>query len=396
MTNNSFFLLIIFITGLAIACEEQTLVEDTLPAKKIALLKTQYAPDKRVALFDIAARSEKGRLILKGETNLTEAKKALLDSLTASGYAITDSIQVLPSGSLEGKVYGLVNNSVANIRSDPRHSGELATQALLGTPLNVLKRQGEWFLVQTPDKYISWVDNGGLVLLDQAGFEAWKSTEKVIYTSVSGFSYTSDNTTSQPVSDLVMGDVLVKTGETQNFFQVLYPDGREAFVSKMEAEPTESWLSASSPTAENLTKVAFQLMGAPYLWGGTSSKGMDCSGFTKTIYFMNGLVIPRDASQQVHAGQPVAVSDSWGGLEVGDLLFFGTPATGEKSERVVHVGMWIGDNKFIHASGQVRVSSIDPAAELFDEYNTNRFLRAKRYAPNSEGSIVELKKDLIF
>lgn len=396
MTNNSFFLLIIFITGLAVACEEQTLVEDTLPSEKIALLKSQYAPDKRVALFDIAPRSEKGRLILKGETNLPQAKKALLDSLTATGYAVTDSIQLLPASSLEGKVYGLVNNSVANIRSDPRHSGELATQALLGTPVNVLKRQGEWFLVQTPDKYISWVDHGGLVLLDQAGFEAWKSTEKIIYTRVSGFSYTADNASSQAVSDLVMGDVLVKTGETRNFFQVVYPDGREAFVSKMEAEPTESWLSASSPAAENLTKVAFQLMGAPYLWGGTSSKGMDCSGFTKTIYFMNGLVIPRDASQQVHAGQPVTVSDSWGGLEVGDLLFFGTPATGEKSERVVHVGMWIGDNKFIHASGQVRVSSVDPAAELFDEYNTNRFLRARRYAPNFEGSIVELKKDLIF
>ena len=371
-------------------------MEDTLPSEKIALLKSQYAPDKRVALFDIAPRSEKGRLILKGETNLPQAKKALLDSLTATGYAVTDSIQLLPASSLEGKVYGLVNNSVANIRSDPRHSGELATQALLGTPVNVLKRQGEWFLVQTPDKYISWVDHGGLVLLDQAGFEAWKSTEKIIYTRVSGFSYTADNASSQAVSDLVMGDVLVKTGETRNFFQVVYPDGREAFVSKMEAEPTESWLSASSPAAENLTKVAFQLMGAPYLWGGTSSKGMDCSGFTKTIYFMNGLVIPRDASQQVHAGQPVTVSDSWGGLEVGDLLFFGTPATGEKSERVVHVGMWIGDNKFIHASGQVRVSSVDPAAELFDEYNTNRFLRARRYAPNFEGSIVELKKDLIF
>jgi cell wall-associated NlpC family hydrolase len=123
---------------------------------------------------------------------------------------------------------------------------------------------------------------------------------------------------------------------------------------------------------------------------------MDCSGFTKTVYFMNGLVIPRDASQQVHAGQPVDSEQPFDQLEVGDLLFFGTPATSDKKERVVHVGMWIGDKKFIHASGQVRVSSVDPDDEHYDEYNVNRFLRARRYAPGLEGSILQLKNEVLF
>ncbi|MEQ8413931.1 MAG: C40 family peptidase [Imperialibacter sp.] len=391
-----FFTIIVLsacVAGCKSASEEQ---KESFADEKIAEMRLQFAPDKRVALFQVASRNEGSKTVLTGETNITEAKAALLDSLKDQGLSVTDSIQVLPSAALEGKIYGLVNNSVANIRSDPRHSGELATQALLGTPLNVLKQSGEWYLVQTPDKYISWVDHGGLVLFDKAGFETWKSAEKIIYTRIAGFSYTADSDTAQPVSDLVMGCVLEVVSEGKDFYQVKYPDGREAFVNKKEAKPVDSWLAQANPTGDNLTNIAFQLMGAPYLWGGTSSKGMDCSGFTKTIYFMNGLVIPRDASQQVFAGQPVDSEQPFDQLEVGDLLFFGTPATSDKKERVVHVGMWIGDKKFIHASGQVRVSSVDPDDEHYDEYNVNRFLRARRYAPGLEGSILELKNEVLF
>src|SRR5699024_4878699 len=99
-----------------------------------------------------------------------------------------------------------------------------------------------------------------------------------------------------------------------------------------------------------LVATAKTMTGAPYLWGGTSTKGMDCSGFTKTIFFMNGWVIPRDASQQVHAGESIDTSEGFDNLRPGDLLFFGRPATETSPQRVVHVGMWIGNNEFIHSS----------------------------------------------
>ncbi|MEQ8534881.1 MAG: SH3 domain-containing protein, partial [Imperialibacter sp.] len=312
------FFIIVVLSAYLAGCEQSgDKQEASIVNDKIAELKGQFAPDKRVALFQVASRNEGSKTVLTGETNITEAKAALLDSLKDQGLSVTDSIQVLPSAALEGKIYGLVNNSVANIRSDPRHSGELATQALLGTPLNVLKQSGEWYLVQTPDKYISWVDHGGLVMLDKAAFDTWKGAQKIIYTRVAGFSYIAGSETAQPVSDLVMGCVLELVSEGKDFYQVKYPDGREAFVNKKEAKPVDSWLAQANPTGDNLTNIAFQLMGAPYLWGGTSSKGMDCSGFTKTVYFMNGLVIPRDASQQVHAGQPVDSEQPFDQLEVG-------------------------------------------------------------------------------
>ena len=125
-------------------------------------------------------------------------------------------------------------------------------------------------------------------------------------------------------------------------------------------------------------------MGLPYLWGGTSMKGVDCSGFTKTVYLMNGLVLPRDASQQVHIGEEVDTKAGWHHLQPGDLLFFGSPAKEGQPERVVHVGMWIGgNNEFIHSAGMVHISSLNPQAPNYDEGEHKRFLRAKRITPQA-------------
>ena len=132
------------------------------------------------------------------------------------------------------------------------------------------------------------------------------------------------------------------------------------------------------------------------MWGGTSTKGVDCSGFTKTVYFMNGMIIPRDASQQIHEGTLVDDSKEFDKLVPGDLLFFGRKATETSPERVIHVGMWIGNNEFIHSAGNVHISSMDKNAENFDEYNYNRYLRTKRILNETDEGLIYLTKSEVF
>ena len=123
---------------------------------------------------------------------------------------------------------------------------------------------------------------------------------------------------------------------------------------------------------------------------------MDCSGFTKTVYFLNGMVIPRDASQQVHAGKPIDSVQNFDNLEKGDLLFFGTKATDSTKEKVVHVGMWIGNNEFIHASNMIRISSMDPNAANFDDWNRKRYLRTKRMLNEEGEALIDLSMIPLF
>ena len=149
----------------------------------------------------------------------------------------------------------------------------------------------------------------------------------------------------------------------------------------------------TNPSKENIETIAKKMNGFPYLWGGTSSKGVDCSGFTKMAYFMNGFIIPRDASQQINAGKTVDKELNFEGLEKGDLIFFGSKATAEKKQRVTHVGIWLGNNKmeFIHASGNVHLGSMDIKQSNYDEFNKNRYLGGKRYLGVKDKMIIDVK-----
>ena len=359
----------------------------TAMQKVIEEVRQQYAPDRRVAVFQVEA-DEKGTLT--GKTNLPEAKSDLLKKMADAGLKYRDSIQFLPAEVLGEQIYGIVNLSVANIRSQPRDAAELATQALLGIPLKVLDKDRGWYLVQTPDHYIAWLDWGGFQRMNQNDFETWKAAEKVIVLSPYTFSYEKPDAEGQTVSDLVAGDLLKLRDEKDDFYHVQYPDGRSAYVAKTAARPYAAWLASLSISEDKLVGTAKRMMGLPYLWGGTSYKGVDCSGFTKTIYLLNGWVLPRDASQQVHSGELVDTGQGFDNLRSGDLLFFGTKAGESTAEKVTHVGMWIGNGEFIHASGQVRVSSMDAAAPNYDAFEKNRFIRAKRLLGNAQG-VQELK-----
>jgi hypothetical protein len=368
-----------FFSFLLLSCNDGKL--DKL-SKKYADLKTIYLPDSRVNIFDINFSKVGNSILVSGETSIFEAKNILIEYLNQNGHEYIDSIKLLPNYKYR---YGIINNSVGNLRGAPSHSSELVSQAVLGTKLKILKREGEWYLVQTPDDYISWIDHGGIHVMEEPSFNDYFKSS-YIFTDTYGFSYT-DELKKDIVSDIVMGSKLNVVGLRNDFYEVSYPDGRLALIEKNKLLK-ENGFDKYKNDKNNLLKYSKKLIGIPYLWGGTSTKGFDCSGFTKTLYSMNGYVIPRDASQQINEGLTIDSLRDWSNLQVGDLLFFGYERDGRT--RIDHVAMWVGDNKFIQASKNVRINSVDEESEDYDMYHMEKYIKSKRYLGNITDGIKDL------
>lgn len=340
-------------------------------------VKLVYAPDTRVSLWNISTTDSSGTIYIDGEVDKIKAFNDITEVVVKKYPEVENNVELLPKKDFDQVVTGLINNSVANLRSKPRHSAEIATQAVLGTPTKIFKREGDWYLVQTPNKYIAWVDMPAIVKIGPDELLEYKLSAKVVYIRQYGFSYSEPDDNSQIVSDLVMGCILPILDSNIDFYKIKFPDHRMAWVKKDEVEDAEK-VFARQIENEALNETAKKFVGLPYLWGGTSSKGLDCSGFTSTIYLMNGTVLQRDASQQTKYGEEITTEYDYENLEVGDLLFYGRKASDSLSERVTHVSMYIGDTEFIHASGRVRINSMDSTRDNFIPEYVPRFVRAVR------------------
>lgn len=341
--------------------------------------KLKYAPDDRTAIFTIKAIKQDKSVYLEGKTNIPEAKAELLSKIAELKIKCDDWIVSLPTKDLGEEVYGVINQSVANLKTASSHASEMATQSLLGFPVKVLeKTHDDWYRIQTPEKYIAWVEGDGVARKSKKELDDYFSAKKIIYTNYAGFSYQSPDNKSQVVSDIVKGDVLKFVQTKDNFTEVEYPDGRHAFLENDNIKDLNDWYNGITVNTNDIIETAKKFVGIPYFWGGTSVKAMDCSGFTKTVYYLNGILLNRDASQQVNQGELVDTKDGFTKLLKGDLLFFGTKGTDSTKERVTHVGMYIGNYEYIHCSGRVRFNSFDNSKENFNAFRFNSFIKAKR------------------
>ncbi len=365
----------------------------------ISQAKEKFAPDKRTAIFDVNALYNSGNINLIGKTNVSQAKLWILKSLKYKNIKVQDNIELLPSKNLGDTIYAMIHLSVANLRTQAHDYAELATQALLGTPLRILEKnkKGDWYRVQTPDNYIAWIEHSYITPMTKMDLNAWKKSKKVIYQNVYGFSYSEPTKNSQVVSDLVEGDILEVIAKKNKYYKVKYPDGRTAYVPSTAFKNYNDWMNNTSVTFKKLYSTAKEFMGIPYLWGGTSPKAFDCSGFTKTLYFLHGVILPRDASQQINVGDFVNSKRGFKNLQPGDLLFFGQKGKNGTKDHITHVGLYIGNDKFINASahyaGRVLITSLDKSSPLFNQYRYNTFIKAKRILTSLNKNGIRFIKD---
>jgi cell wall-associated NlpC family hydrolase len=348
----------------------------------LASVRERYAFDRRTAVFDVTCQQHEGFVVLRGEVDNPVAKDAALKAVSGvTTDRIVDSVLVLPDASFGARTFGIVTVSVGNVRSKPGEAEELGTQVLMGMAVKILKRHNGFYYVQSNDKYLGWFDTDALFTTDRDGMDAWATSKKVIVTDYFGIVRQQPDLHAPPVCDVVAGCLLKSRGLNGSWFNVALADGRTGFLDSSLAQDYDIWKAARRLNGENVEKVARMFVGIPYLWGGTSVKGMDCSGFTKTVYRLNGIELNRDADQQATMGDEVSSEDNFRNLLKGDLLFFGRKAAAGQRERITHVGIYLGQLKFIHCSGRVRLSSLDPAAPEYDSFNTNRLVRVRRVIP---------------
>jgi len=365
------YLIIILCAVQITGCQNKEVPSDL--QAQLDSISTAMVPQRAEALCDLSLIMNNGKNItVKGETNLPEAKEKVIELLSRSGYTINDSITVLPDTTVVKKPWGLVSVSVCNIRTKPAHKAEMATQALMGTPVKILNKQGGWLLVQTPDSYMGWTDDP-IEELSDSDLENWKKVDRLIYLKYTGVITDSHD---QVVSDIVFGVILQKTGEQSDYYKVLLPDGREGQIKKTDAVDFRSWAINVKPDAGKMTEFARTFLGTPYLWGGTSTKSVDCSGFTKTIYYSAGVILTRDADGQYRYGTEISIEHGCDSLAPGDLLYFGRDRDG--ITRITHTGMYIGDTEFIHSSRLVRINSFDSTRVNYSEYLLDILQGARR------------------
>ena len=255
----------------------------------------------------------------------------------------------------------LIRDTVAPMFRSPDPLAEQVSQALLG--MRVAEKGGDagWRRIQAPDGYQGWVSASALVDAP-AGWEGPWAEVTDLWVNLRA----RDDFRLAAALHAAIGVRLPLVGHSPGWVQLLVPDGRRLWTEAHRVEPVgETPLRPATPRAVCRTALRFRRV--PYLWGGVSPAGMDCSGFVQTVMRLHGIDLLRDACQQAGQGEPCEAPDA------ADLVFFQTG----NAVQISHVGMMLDRRRFIHAAGGdcVRVN------RLADEPYSTQFRFARRYLP---------------
>ena len=217
-------------------------------------------------------------------------------------------------------MYGICHLSIIPVRKDLSSKSELVTQLIYGELYNIIKNEEKWFYIETiDDKYKGWINYSQFKEISEHDFKKVITKEPEFLNNIS-----SEIETENGKMSLIIGSKI-----------------SSSFILNHK-------LILKSNTKTSIIKNSFKFLNSPYLWGGRTPYGIDCSGFSQQVYKLSGLKLSRDANQQALEGKGIKLKNA----KPGDLAFFG-------KDRINHVGIIISSNKIIHAFGLVRIDNLN-------------------------------------
>lgn len=230
--------------------------------------------------------------------------------------------------------YGICNLAIVPLRNEAADTSEMVTQLLFGEVFIVLEQQEKWSFIRLAyDNYEAWIDNKQFAFIDVEVFDAIRKEKQAMTGELSQFIQYNNELTVLPLGSELP---FLKGGKLQL-------NGKEFSY--------EGKLFDTNSIKANIVNTAFLYLNTPYLWGGKTPFGIDCSGLTQMVYKLNGFKLPRDASQQAKMGRVLSFIEE---SEPGDLAFFDN-----KEGNITHVGIIMKNHYIIHASGKVRIDRLD-------------------------------------
>jgi cell wall-associated NlpC family hydrolase len=259
---------------------------------------------------------------------------------------------------------------VLTMYSKANTDADVVSQAIYGMPVNVLEQNAAWARIKTPDEYTGWAEAAAIRRVT-AGESIYASKGRVATVeSLFAHLYREPSVTKhKPLLSVPFDSKLELVGEkddeSERWFEVRLVNGSKAWVQHGDVT-----LDPAARTIPELTELSRRFLGLPYTWGGSSSFGYDCSGFTQMLCRRGGVEIPRDADEQAAWSGMTKVEKN--DLEPGDLLYFG-----KSLQKITHTGFYLGDGEFIHATTYTH--PVIQISKLEEPHWAERYVAARRW-----------------